>query len=300
MIHHIALGNTPEERSRTLRFLIRNGSITLGGYKKAGIYGLLSCASGKQMKVVNRIFFRDEQEAVQAGYRPCGHCLPRQHKLWKAGLPWMEEEGNQVRGISKTSSMQQPVNLLPADGEVYFYPLFFSAGEQDTLFETLATAIAWKQEPVMIMGREIMQPRLTAWYGDCGKSYSYTGITMHPQEWTAVLLEIKERVEAVAGHTFNSALLNFYRDGNDSMGWHRDNEKELGINPVIASLSFGAERTFHLKHAKDKNLREKITLTPGSLLLMKGTTQHHWYHSIPKTTKVATGRINITFRTIMG
>lgn len=296
MIHHITLGNTSEERRKALFPLIRSGVITLGGYKKAGIYGLLSCASGRQMKVAHRIFFSDEQEAVRAGYRPCGHCLPRQHKLWKAGLPWMEEGC----GTFKISNMQAPVNLLPADGEVYFYPAFFSAGEQDILFETLVTSIAWKQEPVRIMGREIMQPRLTAWYGDRGKSYSYTGITMHPQEWAPALLEIKARVTAVTGHTFNSALLNFYRDGNDSMGWHQDNEKELGANPVIASLSFGAERNFLLKHAKDKNLREKILLTPGSLLLMKGTTQHHWYHSIPKTTKVTTGRINITFRTIVG
>lgn len=190
-------------------------------------------------------------------------------------------------------------NILPVDGEVYFYPALFSQEESDQLLKALTENIAWKQEPVFIMGKEIMQPRLTAWYGDADKSYSYTGITMAPHAWTKDLLIIKERIEKVAEHQFTSALLNFYRDGKDSMGWHRDNEKELGPNPVIGSVSFGIARNFHLKHRVDKNLKEKIALTHGSLLLMKGTTQHNWYHSIPKELKVEGGRINITFRTII-
>lgn len=194
---------------------------------------------------------------------------------------------------------QTPVNLLPADGEVYFYPALFNETESENLFRLLVTNIQWKQEPIVIAGRSIMQPRLTAWYGDAGKPYRYSGITMQPFAWTAELLHIKQRVEQVVGFVFTSALLNFYRDGNDSMGWHRDNEKELGPNPVIASVSFGATRTFCLKHRNDKTLTRKIPLTVGSLLLMKGATQHHWLHSIPKEPKQNGGRINLTFRAIV-
>jgi alkylated DNA repair dioxygenase AlkB len=194
--------------------------------------------------------------------------------------------------------MESAVNILPVDGEVYFYPELFTPEESDQLFKALTENIAWKQEPVIIMGKEIMQPRLTAWYGNADKSYSYTGITMKPHAWTPELLIIKERIEKIAAQQFTSALLNFYRDGKDSMGWHRDNEKELGNNPVIGSVSFGTSRFFHLKHRQDKTLRQKIALTHGSFLLMKGSTQHNWYHSIPKELKVMESRINITFRTI--
>ncbi|SIO01927.1 alpha-ketoglutarate-dependent dioxygenase AlkB family protein [Chitinophaga niabensis] len=195
--------------------------------------------------------------------------------------------------------MEGVTNLIPVDGAVYFYPALFSPEESDQLFSALINNIQWKQEPVFIMGKEIMQPRLTAWYGDADKAYSYTGITMTPHAWTPELLMIKTRIEQIAQHTFTSVLLNYYRDGKDSMGWHRDNEKELGNNPVIGSVSFGASRYFHLKHRVDKTLRTKIRLTHGSFLLMKGTTQHHWYHSIPKELKVTGGRINLTFRTII-
>lgn len=190
-------------------------------------------------------------------------------------------------------------NLLPFDGEIYYEPHFFDTDEAKELFEALKKNIAWRQEPVIIMGKEIMQPRLTAWYGDEDKSYSYTGITMHPLPWTKELTLIKERIERITGHDFNSALLNQYRDGNDSIGWHRDNEKSLGINPVIASMSFGSERKFKLKHAKDKNAKAEVMVQSGSLLLMKGETQHHWYHSVPKELKVTETRINITFRKII-
>lgn len=192
--------------------------------------------------------------------------------------------------------MERAANLIPTDGEVYFYPELFSPEESDQLFAALIKNIQWKQEPVFIMGKEIMQPRLTAWYGDADKAYSYTGITMTPHTWTPELRLIKERIEKIAAHQFTSVLLNYYRDGKDSMGWHRDNEKELGKNPVIGSVSFGVSRHFHLKN---KDLRTKILLTHGSFLLMKGTTQHHWYHSIPKELKVTGGRINLTFRTII-
>ncbi|HWV72710.1 MAG TPA: alpha-ketoglutarate-dependent dioxygenase AlkB [Pseudosphingobacterium sp.] len=189
-------------------------------------------------------------------------------------------------------------NILPVDGETFFYPNFFSKEDSDVLMLSLIENIRWKQEPVTIMGKKIMQPRLTAWYGDKGKAYTYTGITMRPFNWTDDLLFIKEKIEKFSGYTFNSALLNFYRNGSDSVGWHRDNEKSLGTNPVIGSVSFGADRYFHFKHFKDQKLKRKILLTHGSFLLMTGSTQHWWLHSIQKEPTVASSRINITFRNI--
>jgi alkylated DNA repair dioxygenase AlkB len=190
-------------------------------------------------------------------------------------------------------------NLLPANGDVRFYPGFFAKPVADRYFGDLQSAVAWRQEPVKIFGREVLQPRLTAWYGDAGKSYSYSGITMQPHPWTETLLAIKHKADEAANVTFNSALLNLYRDGNDSMGWHRDNEKELGANPVIASVSFGAARRFLLRSYSDKTTACEIMLTHGSLLLMRGETQHYWEHSIPKTARQTGSRINITFRIIL-
>lgn len=195
--------------------------------------------------------------------------------------------------------MKKLINLLPTDGEVFYYTSIFSLVESDAYFSSLVSEIAWKQEPIFVFGKPIMQPRLTAWYGDQGKEYSYSGITMRPSLWTPTLLEIKQRIESISGVQFNSALLNQYRDGNDSVGWHRDNEKELGENPAIASVSFGATRTFHFRHSKNKELKTSIELEHGSLLLMTGETQHKWHHSILKTQKFVGPRINITFRVIM-
>ncbi|MEZ4670096.1 MAG: alpha-ketoglutarate-dependent dioxygenase AlkB [Anaerolineae bacterium] len=182
--------------------------------------------------------------------------------------------------------------------EVYFYPSLFSPVESDTLLKDLTANIAWEQKSVHIMGKQVPQPRLIAWYGDEGKTYRYSGLTVEPLAWTPTLLSIKERVETVTPVRFNSVLLNLYRDGNDSVGWHSDDEPELGTNPVIASVTFGAERTFQLKHKTDPDLKASIELTHGSLLLMAGATQHHWKHQIPKTKKVLGPRINLTFRVI--
>lgn len=191
------------------------------------------------------------------------------------------------------------LNILPKDGEAELFPHFFSPEESDRLMAALTENIRWKQEPITIMGRQVMQPRLTAWYGDADKPYTYSGVTMQPFTWTAELQHIRARIEPLAGVRFTSALLNFYRDGNDSMGWHRDNEKSLGPQPVIGSVSFGAARYFHFKHASDKDLRVKTVLSHGSLLLMRGRTQERWYHSVPKTVRVTEPRINITFRVII-
>ena len=201
--------------------------------------------------------------------------------------------------MSKMNNITTHENLIPYDGEVFYYPGFFSEDESTSLFTNLINQIEWRHEPIKIFGKEIMQPRLTAWYGDDGMSYKYSGVTMEPLAWTTVLIRIKEKIDTETGHQFNSALLNYYRDGKDSMGWHRDNEKSLGMNPVIGSVSFGSPRTFQLKHAVDKLPIIKLVLGHGSLLLMKGTTQHNWLHSIPKEPKISEGRINITFRTII-
>ena len=192
-----------------------------------------------------------------------------------------------------------PDNLLPANGELYYYPSFFTPEESMRYFSRLLDEISWKQEPIVIFGKKLMQPRLTAWYGDAGISYRYSGITMQPEPWTLMLAEIKNRLEEFSGLTFNSVLLNLYRDGQDSMGWHRDDEKELGKNPAIGSVSFGDNRKFMIRHVKDRSLKNTINITNGSLLLMAGEMQHHWLHSIPKTAKPAGVRINLTFRKII-
>ena len=190
-------------------------------------------------------------------------------------------------------------NILPFNGEVFFYPGFFTKGESDTYLQTLLSEIEWKQEPIKIFGKTVMQPRLTAWYGDDDKTYTYSGITMQPHFWSPALKTIKEKIETVSPVKYTSALLNLYRNGLDSMGWHRDNEKELGENPVIASVSFGGTRTFRLRNYRNKNIVKSIELTHGSLLLMQGETQHYWEHQIPKTSAPVKERVNITFRVIV-
>jgi alkylated DNA repair dioxygenase AlkB len=142
----------------------------------------------------------------------------------------------------------------------------------------------------------VPQPRLTAWYGDDGKAYVYSGIINHPLPWTALLLALKAKAEGFAENAFNSVLLNYYRDGSDSVGWHADDEPELGERPVIASLSFGATRTFELRRRTTGKVT-KVPLTSGSILVMRGTTQHHWIHRVPKEPGCAS-RINLTFRFI--
>jgi len=190
-------------------------------------------------------------------------------------------------------------NILPRDGEAFLLNHFFVEEDSDRYLDLLTKEIPWRQEPVVIMGRTIMQPRLTALHGDSGKRYRYSGITMTPHPWTATLLDIKTRVEAAVNHRFTTALLNLYRNGEDSMGWHSDDEKELGRDPVIASVSFGAARAFQLRHRTDLSSHIEVSLEHGSLLIMRGPTQHHWLHRLPKRLRTSEPRINITFRTIL-
>ena len=154
----------------------------------------------------------------------------------------------------------------------------------------------WRAEKIKLWGKEILQPRLTAWHGD--KRYSYSGLTLEPAPWTPLLAEIRDAISAACGHAFNSVLLNLYRHGGDSMGMHSDDEPELGLNPVIASLSLGATRTLVFKHKRDKETF-KLDLHHGSLLVMAGATQHHWQHGINKAPSITQPRLNLTFRFIV-
>jgi alkylated DNA repair dioxygenase AlkB len=185
------------------------------------------------------------------------------------------------------------------DGEVWFMRNFLKQKEADDYFNILGKSIHWKQEEIKIYGKTFPFPRKTAWYGYEGFKYSYSGLNLDPESWTKELLELKTKIESLLpGEEFNSVLLNLYRNGNDKVGWHADDEKELGINPTIASLSLGATRRFDLKHKTEQGLKHQFELTNGSLIVMRGAMQHHWLHQIPKQKNVILPRINLTFRTI--
>jgi len=193
---------------------------------------------------------------------------------------------------------ENKTNLLSLrNGECIYLPSFFSLTESDYYFQKLKDDIIWKQEFMYMYGRQVMFPRLTAWYGDNDSTYSFSGITLNPHTWTEELIEIKNIIDPIAGTQFNSVLLNRYRDGNDSISWHTDAEKELGINPIIGSVNFGATRKFQLRHIDTKEKIE-LELTHGSLLIMRGELQHFWQHQVPKTSRKITERINLTFRKI--
>jgi alkylated DNA repair dioxygenase AlkB len=190
--------------------------------------------------------------------------------------------------------------LALPDAALTLHEGFFNPSESAALFTALYEQTAWEQRYVKIYGKQYAEPRLTAWYGEPDKQYSYSGLTLQPLPWTPLLLGIKARVDAAAQTTFNSVLLNFYRTGRDSNGWHQDNEPELGQNPVIASVSFGATRRFQLRHKFNPTLPKlSLDLPPGSLLIMAGPTQHFWQHQIPKTAQAVAQRINLTFRVIL-
>lgn len=184
-------------------------------------------------------------------------------------------------------------------GAARYWPEWLDANEAHELFEQLDAELAWEQSQIRLFGKLQTIPRMNAWYADKGLTYTYSNKTFEPQAWTPTLQAVRNRVEATTGHTFNSVLANLYRDGSDSNGWHADNEPELGVNPVIASVSLGGERKFHLKHRYRKDIdRVHLTLAHGSLLLMTGETQHNWLHQVPKTARPVPPRINLTFRTI--
>ena len=184
------------------------------------------------------------------------------------------------------------------DGDLVLYPAFFRAEVADQLLYTLSHDIAWKSERIKLYGKYHSIPRLTAWYGDPGKIYRYSGIKAEPNPWTGTLAAIKHSIESLCRTRFNSVLLNLYRKGSDSVSWHSDNEPELGANPIIASVSLGQKRKFQLKHKCNKALKQSIVLTHGSLLIMRGETQKNWLHRLPKSSCAMAPRINLTFRLI--
>jgi len=199
---------------------------------------------------------------------------------------------------AERAEINAPFILNIPDAIVELYRHAFSKSEADRLFKILLANTNWAQEKIKYYGKLMDIPRLTAWYGDAGRSYVYSGIKANPMPWTPELREIKNRIEEISDCTFNCVLLNQYRDGRDSVSWHADDEKELGENPIVGSVTFGEERDFHFKHRRELDLKSKITLEHGSFLLMAGATQHNWLHQIPKSSRQLGPRINLTFRTI--
>lgn len=188
---------------------------------------------------------------------------------------------------------------LEDGGELLLFEGWLSPAEAARCLSELTIEIPWEQKEILIMGRRILQPRLVAWMGDREAVYTYSGVTNVPVAWTPRLAELRARVEEAAGVAFNSVLANLYRDEKDSMGMHADNEKELGTDPVIASLSLGAARRFQLRHAKRKSVAGlDLELGDGALLIMRGTTQRFWRHGVPKEKGARGARINLTFRSI--
>ncbi len=187
-------------------------------------------------------------------------------------------------------------NWLPADGAAYLIPQTLAPASADKAFASLMKEVDWRQETATLFGRKIALPRLTAWYGS--ESYAYSGIRHQPSPMTPAVNTLKALGEELSGQRMNSVLINLYRDGRDSMGWHSDDEACLGPEPVIASLSLGATRRFHFKHRKTGE-RVRLDLAHGSCLIMRGPCQRHWRHQIPKTAKHVEPRINLTFRHVI-
>ncbi|MDG9924852.1 MULTISPECIES: alpha-ketoglutarate-dependent dioxygenase AlkB [unclassified Pseudomonas] len=184
------------------------------------------------------------------------------------------------------------------DAELDFRPHWLDVATADHWLQQLAAETPWEQPQLRIHGQSIAVPRLLAWYGDPEASYRYSGLVHQPLPWTPLLSEIRRRVEEAAGQPLNGVLLNYYRDGNDSMGWHSDDEPELGRNPLVASLNLGGPRRFDLRRKGSGRIEHSLQLASGSLLVMAGATQHHWQHQVAKTRKPVAPRINLTFRLI--
>ena len=184
------------------------------------------------------------------------------------------------------------------DAEVVLYPYFFDVNLADDYFNALISQIKWSQESINLYGKQHQIPRLSAWYADDGKTYEYSGLRSDGLAWIPVLSEIKDKIDSVSDSKFNSVLANRYRSGTDSVGWHADDEPELGIDPVIAAVSFGEERSFQLQHKTDSSLRKNLLLPHGSLLIMQGKTQANWLHQVPKSSRQMKERVNLTFRLV--
>ena len=185
---------------------------------------------------------------------------------------------------------------LPDNALIELIEGFVPADQRQALFNACVDAIPFESKTIRILGKNVLSPRLSAWVGDPGAVYRYSGTHNVPHPWPDVLAELRTRITAAADAPFNSVLCNLYRDGNDSMGMHSDSERELGQNPVIASLSLGAVRRFQLRHRKRRDARLDLDLPDGSLLIMRGELQHHYRHGVPKQPNVRGARLNLTFR----
>ncbi|SEN87863.1 Alkylated DNA repair dioxygenase AlkB [bacterium A37T11] len=199
---------------------------------------------------------------------------------------------DQLSFFDNGQSLVFPQNLLE------YYPDFLDANESAQLLDRFIRTVPWMQPMIKMYGKKLLTPRLTAWFGDPKSHYSYSGSRFDPMPWTEELASLRTRIQHHTGLSFNSVLLNYYRDGNDSVAWHADNEKELGPKPDIASLSLGQPRSFDFRNKANHQLKYELTLQSGSLLIMRGDLQNYWEHRIPKSNKPMRPRINLTFRTI--
>lgn len=198
----------------------------------------------------------------------------------------------QLSLFGSQEALQFPQDLLE------YYPGFVTEDDSARLIEMWIAGVPWHQQSMQMYGKEVLAPRLMAWFGDSDKTYAFSGTRFEPYAWTQELWDLKLAIEQRTGFTFNSVLLNYYRNGNDSVAWHGDNEYELGKNPVIASVSLGQERRFEFRYRPDHSRKYGLTLENGSLLIMKGDLQHTWEHRVPKSKTLNGPRINLTFRTI--
>jgi len=193
----------------------------------------------------------------------------------------------------------EKINLNLPDAIFEWYPNFLTKEIADELFQKLLNETPWQHDEITIFGKKILQPRLTCLFGNEGKPYSYSGLTMYPKPWNISIMFLKTEIEKICNQNFTTILANLYRNEKDSNGWHADNEKELGRDPIIASISLGETRKFQIKHNTNKENKCNLDLTHGSLLLMKEGSQIHYKHQLPKSTSVKNARINLTFRTIL-
>ena len=212
--------------------------------------------------------------------------------------PCGTRQGVAAGAVGAMTSGPSEMQVLEDGGRLELWRSWLGAPEAASLFVLLQRWLPWEQKDIRIKGRTVAQPRLTAWIGDPGVVYTYSGLTHTPHPWPQALFDLRRRLCADTGYDFNSVLANLYRSERDAMGWHADQEKELGKDPVIASVSLGATRRFLLQHRKRKELRLALALEQGSLLLMGGTTQHFWKHAVPREQVATAARINLTFRQV--
>lgn len=192
----------------------------------------------------------------------------------------------------------EPVEILPFDGSAMLHHNFIDANHASDAFRRLIDETIWEERDIVVFGKKHREPRLSAWHSEPDISYTYSGILRSPQPWTPVLTELRKKCADATGATFNAVLANLYRDGNDCVGWHADNEASNGREPTIASLSFGASRRFDFRHRETRETI-RVQLDPGSLLVMSGLSQHCWVHQLPRSKRVTEPRVNLTFRRVV-